>query len=132
MRRHVILTVALLHLLGTLGVPVVAYSCVESGDAGVVSYLAWSLRSCCVESCREGDHDTPNAHIRRGVPCCDIDLQVAPALSRVLLPDRKSGPTDTCEDASERIDAFQVNVLVVATPLSTPVSHSPINTPLRI
>jgi hypothetical protein len=132
MRRRVTLIVAVLHLFGTFGSPAVAYSCAESGDAGVVPYLAWSLRACCADSCREGDHDAPNTHIRRAIPCCDVDLQTAPERSRVLLPDRRSGSTEVCGDASERIDDFLVSVLVVATSPSAPEHYAPIHTLLRI
>ena len=132
MRRHVILTVALLHLLGTFGAPAVAYSCAESGDSGVLPYLSWSLRSSCIDSCCEDDQDTPNAHVERGISCCAIDLQTVPPRSCVLLPDRTSGQAETCEDASDRLDVFQVSVLVVTTPSSAQASQPPINTPLRI
>ena len=132
MRRRVILIVAVLHLFGTFGSPAVAYSCAESGDSGVLPYLAWSLRSSCADSCCEDDQDTPNAHVERGISCCDIDLQTMLPRSRVLVPDRMSGPAETCGDASERLDDVQVDVLVVTAPPSTPASHLPINTPLRI
>jgi hypothetical protein len=132
MRRPVILAIALLHLIGAFGEPVVAYCCVESGDPGVASYRIWSQRSCCADSCREGDHDEPDAHVRCGIPCCDIDHHVAPAGDRVLLPDRKSGSIETREHASQQLDVFQLSVTVVSAPPSSPSLHPPINTPLRI
>jgi len=132
MRRYIILAVALFHLLGTLGAPAVVYSCVESGDSGVSSYVSWSLRSCCVDSCRESHQDTPDTNVRREVPCCDVDLQNVAAHSHVLLPDRQNGPTEACEDAFERLDDVRADVLVAAAPPSTQASHSPVYAPLRI
>lgn len=132
MRRRVILIVAVLHLFGTFGSPVVAYSCAESGDSGVLPYLAWSLRSSCADSCCEDDQGTPNAHVERGISCCDIDLQTMLPRSRVLPPDRKSVQAETCEDASDRPNIFKVSVLVVDAPPSTQACLPPINTPLRI
>ena len=132
MRRRVTLVVVVLHLFGAFASPAVAYSCVESGDAGVVSYLSWSLRSSCIDSCCEDDQDTPNAHVERGISCCDIDLQTVQPRSRVLLPSRVSGPAETFGDASGRVDAVQASVLLVTAPPATQASQRSINTPLRI
>jgi hypothetical protein len=98
----------------------------------VASYLSWPVDSCCDDSCREGDLDAPSPGIERSVPCCDIDRHIAPTRSRVLVPDRKSGPTDTCGDPSERFDVYQTDVLVVTASPSTSASRRPISTPLRI
>jgi hypothetical protein len=132
MRRHIALAVALLHLVGTFGAPVVAHCCVEGGDAGVASHVTWSARSCCADSCREAGHDAPDAHVGCGIPCCDIDHHVVPDGSRVLPPGRKSGSIETREDASERLDVVQLSDTVVSVPSSGPTLHPPINTPLRI
>ena len=132
MRRRLVLTVALLYLLGTFGAPAVAYSCTESGDSGVVPYLALSLRSSCVDSCCANDQDAPSVRVERGISCCDIDLQTVQPRSRVLLPSRVSGPAETFGDASGRVDAVQASVLLVTAPPATQASQRSINTPLRI
>jgi hypothetical protein len=99
----------------------------------VVSHLSWSSLTSCVGSCCDGDHDAPNAHIQRAIPCCDIDLRSELAAdARVLLPERKSGAAETCGDASVRHGVFQTDVPVVTTPPSTQVSHPLTYTPLRI
>ncbi len=132
MRRRLVLTVALLHLLGTFGAPAVAYGCTESGDSGVLPFLSWTLRSGCVDSCCADDQDTPNVRVERGISCCHIDLQTVPPRSRVLLPSRVSGPAETCEDASGRVDVVQASALVVTAPPATQTPQPSINTPLRI
>lgn len=132
MRTNLALTVALFHLFGIVGVPVVAYSCVESGEAGVVSYLASSPRSCYVDSCCESDPDTPNAHIRSEVPCCDSDVQIASVSVRTLLPDRKTGSAETSADTPACFDVPRPNVRMVSTHPSISVFHSSISPPLRI
>lgn len=132
MRRHVILTVALIHLVGTLAVPAAAYCCAVNGDASAVTHAPSSPRPYCDDSCSEGAQEAPNAHAEQGVPCCDHGAQTASPRGRVLLPDRKSGPAETCDDVSERLDVFLTNVLAVTAPPSIQETRSSINTPLRI
>ena len=95
MKRQIALTVTLLHLLGTAGVPVVAYTCVESGEVGVVPYLASSPDECYAESCCEEEvccadegHGAECLDIHSDVPCCDVSAPMAQDTRRVSLPDK--------------------------------------------
>ncbi len=132
MRRCVALITVLFSLFGMVGVPVVAYSCAESGDAGVVSYLPSSTRACYVDSCCEGGSNTPDVQIRSEVPCCDADVQIAPKNNLVLLPESKNRPAEALADTPAGSDSSRPNVRIVSTPPSTSVFHPSINPPLLI
>ena len=132
MRPMVASAVALLFLFVTVGVPAGAYSCPECGEAGVVSHLVSFPSPCCVDCCCEGDADSPDSRIRSELPCCDSDVQTVPTSSRILLPDRKKGPTETLADTPVRFDVPRSNVCIASVPLSTSVFRPSMNPPLRI
>jgi len=92
MKRQIALTITLLHLLGAAGAPVVAYTCVESGEVGVVPFLAWSPEGCYEESCCEDEvccedegHGSECLDVHSDVPCCDVSLPMAQDTRRVSL-----------------------------------------------
>jgi len=132
MRRQVALLITLFYLFGAVGIPVVAYSCVESGEAGVVAYLATSPGSCHADSCCDGDQEPPNVLMESGIPCCDLSVQAAPETSRILLPGQKYGQTKplantpVCFDNSPR----DVGIALALPPVS--VFHASIKLPLLI
>jgi hypothetical protein len=132
MRRHVVLIISLFYLFGTVGIPVVAYSCVESGEVGVVAYLSGSHGSCYVDSCCDGDQDPPNVSIQSDIGCCYFNIQVAPENSRILLPGPKNGLGEPLPKALARFDASLPDICVVSAQPSISAFHTPINLPLLI
>jgi hypothetical protein len=131
MRRQIALIITLLHLVGMLGVPVVAYSCVESGKDGVVSYLSWSPGTCYVDSCCDGEQDSPNVQMRTEDPCCDGDIKITPQ-NGVTLPDAKYGQSELLQSTHEGFDPARPDVSATPTSLLLSIFHAPINPPLLI
>ena len=132
MRRRVTIAVVVLHLFGTFLVPAAAHSCAESVDAGASQYPAWTVKACCDDSCRESTEGNPSAHVKKGIACCDRDLQTEPQRSRVLVPERR-GELDGVHEATDAdLDALQVTAPIVTAPPSTRTSQVPVYTPLRI
>ena len=132
MKRHVALIISLFHLFGTVGVPIAAYSCVDSGEMGVVSFLSWSPKSCYAESCCDGEQDSPKAQIQSEIPCCDLDIRVASENARMLLPDNKYGPAEPLPDTLALFGASQPDVRISSTPRSGSLIYLSINLPLLI
>jgi len=132
MRRHTVLLITLFYLFGTVGIPVVAYSCVESGEAGVVAYLSTSPRSCYADSCCDGDQDPPNVRIESGIPCCDLSVQGAPETSRILLPGQKHGQANPLAITPARFDNSRPDAPIASTLPPISVFHASIKLPLLI
>ena len=112
--------------------PLVAYSCVDSGEEGVVAYLEGSPRVCYAESCCEGDEDPTVVLIESEIPCCDLDIHTAPENSRILLPGHKYGQDGQLADTPAHFDASRPGVRIASTLVPVPVFHSSINLPLLV
>jgi len=132
MRRQVALTITLFHLFGAVGIPVAAYSCDESGQVGVISFLSGSERSCYVDSCCDGDETQASTYIQSDIPCCDLGVHVAPGNSRTLLPNHKYGQANPLADTPSLFDASLPDVRIASTPSSSSAFHPSINLPLLI
>ena len=132
MKRHIVLVISLFYLFGTAGIPVAAYSCVETGEAGVVAYPAGSPGSCYADSCCDGDEDTADVCIQSDDGCCLLDIQGAPESNRMLLPNPKYGADALLPEAYSRVDASLPDVCDLSAPPSVPAFHAPINLPLLI
>jgi len=131
MRRHTILLITLFYLFGTVGIPVVAYSCVESAESGVVAYLSASPRSCYADSCCDGDQDPPTVRFESDIPCCDLSVQMAPE-NGILLPGEKFGQDSQLAEAPVCIDASRPDARIAYTISPNSVVYSSINLPLLI
>ena len=132
MRRHFVLIITLFHLFGTAGVPVAAYSCVESGEAGVVAYDSTSPRSCYADSCCDVDQDPPNVSFQSDIECCDLDVQVAPENIRIVLPGQKYGQANPLVETPTRFDDSRPDDRIASTLPPVSVFHASINLPLLI
>ncbi|MEE9269899.1 MAG: hypothetical protein V3V49_06525 [Candidatus Krumholzibacteria bacterium] len=132
MRRHVVLIITLLYVFGTVGMPVAAYSCIDSGEAGVVAYLAMSPRSCYADACCDDEQDPSSVRIESGIPCCDLSLQVAPENNRILIPGQKYGQARPLTDAPVRFDAPRTDVSIAPAPPRILAFHASIKLPLLI
>jgi hypothetical protein len=132
MKRHVVLIITLFHLFGTVGIPVAAYSCVESGEAGVVAYLSTSPRSCYADSCCDVDQDPLNVSFQSDIACCDLNVQVAPENNRLLLPGQKYGQANPLAETSACFDASRPDASIASTLPPIPVFHASIKLPLLI
>ena len=131
MRRQVTLTITLFHLFAAVGIPVAAYSCDESGQVGVVSFLSGSERTCYVDSCCDGDETQGSTYIQSDIPCCDRDIHNPPENSRTLPPTHKHGQADPLADTPARLDASRPEVRIASTLPFSSVFHASINLPLR-
>jgi len=129
MRRHVGLIITLFYLFSTVGIPVVAYSCVEGGETGVVPYLSMSPRSCYADSCCDVDQDPPNLSFESDVPCCGLSVQTAPE-NGILLPSEKCGQASQLAEAPAPFDAANPDARIAYTLPSVSVVHASINLPL--
>ena len=132
MRCHVVLIIALFHVFGTVGVPVGVFSCVDSGEMGVISALSGSERSCYVDSCCDGDETQASVYIQSDIPCCNLGIHVAPGNSRTLLPNHKYGQANPLADTPSLFDASLPDVRIASTPSSSSAFHPSINLPLLI
>jgi hypothetical protein len=132
MRRHITLIITLFYLLGTVGIPVAAYSCVESGESGVIAGLSTSPGSCYADACCDDEQDPSSVRIEDGSSCCDLSLQVAPANSRILLPHQKYGQAGTLADTPVCFDASRADVRTAPAPPLILVFHASIQLPLLI
>ena len=132
MKRHVALTITLFHLFWAVGVPVAAYSCDESGEVGVTSFLSWSARSCYSDSCCDSDEDPTTGLMQTRIPCCEVDIHIAPENSLILLPGQKYGQVGPLADTPARFDASLPGVFTASTLPSFLVFHASINLPLLI
>jgi hypothetical protein len=130
MRRFFVLTITLFHIFGAIGVPVAAYTCVESGEVGVVGYLSGSAKSCYVDSCCESDETQASVYIQSETPCCDLDIHNAPENSRTLPPVHERGQANPLADAPARFDDSVSNVCITSTSSAVLVFHASINLPL--
>ena len=132
MRRHVALTITLFHLFGTVGVPVAAYTCVESGEAGVVAYLSTSPRSCYADSCCDLDQDPLNVSFQSDIACCNLNVQVAQENNRILLPGQKYGQANPPAETSARFDDSPPDTRIASTLPPISIFHASIKLPLLI
>jgi hypothetical protein len=132
MKRHIGLIITLFYLFGTVGIPVAAYSCIDSGEAGVVAYLSMSPRSCYADTCCNDEQDQPSARIESGIPCCDISVQVAPENNRILLPGQKYGQAGPLTDTPVCFDTSRPDVRPAPAPPRIPIFHASIKLPLLI
>jgi hypothetical protein len=132
MRRHVGLIITLFYLFGTVGIPVVAYSCVESGEAGLVPYLSGSPRVCYADSCCDDDQNPPNVRIQSETPCCGLSVQIAPENNRILLPGQKYGQAAPLAETPACFDASRPDVRIASTLPPISVFHASVNLPLLI
>jgi hypothetical protein len=132
MKRHVVLIITFFQLFGTVGVPVVAFSCVDCGEGGVVPYLSWSPGSCYADACCGGEQEPPSTRIEGSTPCCMVDDQLAAENEGVLVADQKyrqDGPlplTSKCPDVSPS------DVGTTPAPPTPSIFDPPINRPLII
>ena len=132
MKRPLYLIITLLHLSGTVGMPVVAYSCVESGAVGVVSYQSAFTETCYADSCCDEDQDQPNVRIDGGAKCCDLSGNIAPENSRVLLPSHKYEPAKPLPGTLSRFDTSLLGTRIVPTRPSTWMFRPSISSPLLV
>jgi len=126
------LIITLFYVLGTVGIPVAAYSCIDSGEAGVIAYLGMSPRSCYADDCCDDEQDPSSVRIESGIPCCDLNVQVAPESNRILLPGQKYGQANPLAEAPARFDASRTDVRIAPAPPRILVFHASINLPLLI
>lgn len=129
MTRAIVFIVALFHLFGIVGVPVVAYSCDESGEVGVVSVLSWSPGSCFVDACCE-DEDPWEVCLECENSCCDFDIELSLQNSRIMTPIPKFGPSVALAETPVGSDASLADAHVPAMPQSKSAFHPSINLPL--
>jgi hypothetical protein len=132
MRRHVVLLITLFYLFGTVGIPVVAYSCAESGEAGMVAYFSGSPGVCYADSCCDGGQNPPNDRIQSEIPCCDLSVQIAPENNRILLPGKKYGQANQLADTPSRFFSSRSDARIAPTLPPISVFHASINLPLLI
>ena len=132
MKRHVALMITTFYVFGALGIPVVAYTCAETGEAGVVAILAGPPKTCHVDSCCDEDRDAPNVRIQTEFGCCHVDIQNAPESGFLFLPCPKYGPGEQFPKAHSSLDASMPAVCVVSAPPLIAAIHPPINLPLLI
>ena len=132
MRRHVVLIITLFYLFGIVGTPVAVYSCVESGEAGVVAYLSTSPRSCYADSCCDVDEDPLNVSFQSGIACCDLNVQIAPENSRILLPGQKYGQANPLAETPPRFDDSRSDARIASTLPPISIFHASIKLPLLI
>ncbi len=125
------LTVALFHLIGAVGIPIAAYSCDESGQGGVVSFVSGSERDCYVDSCCDGDETQSSTYIQRDIPCCELDIHNPPDNGRTLPPTHKQGQADPLAETPARLAACGPNVRIACALPFGSVFHASINLPLR-
>jgi hypothetical protein len=130
MKRHVALIITLFQLSGTVGVPVAAYTCVESGEVGVVSYFSGSARSCYSDSCCDSDEASTTGLMQNGIPCCDVDIHITPENNFTLLPGQKHEQVGPLADTPARFDASLPGVCTASTLPSVSAFHASINLPL--
>ena len=130
MRSRFTPIIALLYVFGTLGVPIAAYHCVESGEAGVVAYVDASSESCYADVCCDGEEETPAVMLRTGSGCCDLDVQDAQAQRQVLLPEQKSAQAVLPAEHSKRLEAPRADSLLTAAPAADSMLHASISLPL--
>ena len=132
MRRQVALIITVFHLLGMVAVPVVAFSCVESGETAVVTYLSWSPRSCPPNSCCDDDQVPADAYPQSAISCCDLSIRTAPQNSRIILPGHKYGPAEPLRDTSTLFDTSLSDHRLASTRSALSVFHDSTNSPLLI
>lgn len=132
MKRRIGLTIALFYLLGNVVLPAAAYSCVDCGVAGVVTYLATSPTSCYAVSCCDEDRDRPKGTLQAEIPCCDLDVQTVPDRGRLLLPDQKKGQAGPPSEAPVRLDEPRPRRPLATAIGPTSMSRASINSPLLI
>jgi hypothetical protein len=132
MKRHAVLLITLFYVVGTTGIPLAAYSCVETGKAGVVAYLSGSPGSCYVDSCCDEDPDASGVRIRNDSGCCYLDIQGAREGNLMLLPNPKHGAGELPPRALSRFDASLPDLWVLSARPAISPFHAPINLPLLI
>ena len=132
MKRHLALIIALFHVIGSVGLPVVAYNCVDSGEEGLAAYLEGSSRVCYAESCCDGDEEPATVLVRSEIPCCDLDIHTAPENSRILLPGHKYGQDGQLADTPARYDDSRPGVHIDSAHPAVLVFHASINLPLLV
>jgi len=119
------------YLFGAAGIPVVAYSCIETGESGV-AHLSGPAGTCYVDSCCDEDQDASNVRIQSDIGCCQLDVQGAPESNRMLLPSPKNGPGEILPKALSRFDASLPDICVASAPPTISPIRTPINLPLLI
>jgi len=129
MKRYTIMLITLIYVFGTFGMPVVAYSCVESAETGLVTYHSGSPRSCYADSCCDDDQDPPNVRFESETSCCDLSVQVTPE-NGILLPGHKYGQANRLAEAPARFDASQPETGIAPTLPPVSIHHTSINLPL--
>jgi len=132
MKRHIAYLITLFHLFGAVGIPIVAYSCVESGEEGVVAYISESPKDCYADSCCDDDQKLPNDRIQSDIPCCDLNVQVAPENIRIVLPGQKYGQATPLAETPARLDDSQPDARIASTLPPISVFHASLKLPLLI
>jgi hypothetical protein len=99
---------------------------------GVVSYLSGSEQTCYADSCCERAQDQTDIRIQSDIPCCNLDIHVAPENSRTLLPNHKYGQATPLADTPSRFDASRPEIRIVSALPFISLFHASINLPLRI
>lgn len=132
MRRRIASIITLFYVLGTAGIAVAVYDCVDCGVVGVVAYPTMSPKSCYVDACCDDEQDAWNIRIESDLPCCDVSTQAAPENGRVLLPDPKHGHARLLTEALAPVDNSRSDTSIAALPSPASISHASISLPLLI
>ena len=131
MKSALVIIAAAVYVLGSVGVPFVAYSCSMTGDRGVAVDVDGSLPACAVGACCEAEAHGATVALEGGVSCCNFTTQSCVTDVQTVLSGFKNGA-----GLHLQASGFHLDVRTARTPAATigssPVARSPVNSPLLI
>ena len=131
MKTALIIITVSVYVAGSVGLPILSYSCPMTGQTGVTFEIDGSLPACVVGACCETDSYEATVRLEGNVTCCDVTVEGSVAGGQTIASGFKYGV-----DHHLQASSFHNHLLSsrphAATTSSNPIARSPINSPLLI
>jgi hypothetical protein len=131
MKSALIIITVVVYVLGSVGLPILSYSCPMTGQTGVTVDMDDSPPVCLVDLCCETRPHTASVRLKAGDTCCDVTALDGVKDSQTILSGFKYGAVHRPQASCFHLDGVPAGTHEVTT-RSTPNARSPINSPLLI
>jgi len=131
MKSALVIITATAYVAGSVGLPIVAYSCPMTGKTGVTVEFDSSLPVCFVEPCCESKPHRATVRSKAGDSCCDFTVQGGVEYGQTALTGFKYGAEHRVRAGRLHFDECPAPIHAVTT-TSSPIARAPINLPLLI
>ncbi len=131
MKTALIIITVSVYVVGSVGLPILSYSCPMTGQTGVTFEIDGSLPACAVGACCETDSHGATVRLEGNVTCCNFTVEGCVAGGQTISSGFKYG-VDHHLQASSFHNGMLPSRSHAVTNSSNPIARSPINSPLLI